>query len=175
MPKKTFREEEEEEFKKDYKYQESNYIHQTPDSYLKLNYNRIENRKNHINMNRSMNLNKYLDFDEAQNGREKRFSNYIINSSSLRTKYNKKIKESNKSNESSSINKSYEPKNFDTQNTTIVKSNYNIKSLDKSFDNAISRKSPIAKRILNIETILVLLAILVLEQDIQIIKEVNYG
>ena len=151
LPKKTFREEEEEEeeFKKDYKYQESNYKVQTPDSYMKQNYNRMENRKNHINMNRSMNLNKYLDFDEAQNGREKRFSNYIINSSSLRTKYNKKIKESNKTNDSSSINKSYEPKNFDTQNTTIVKSNYNIKSLDKSFDNAISRKSPIAKRILN--------------------------
>jgi len=148
LPKKTFREEEE-EFKKDYKYQESNYKVQTPDSYMKENYNRIENRKNHINMNRSMNLNKYLDFEEAQNGREKRFSNYIINSSSLRTKYNKKIKESNKTNDSSSINKSYEPKNFDTQNTTIVKSNYNIKSLDKSFDNAISRKSPISKRILN--------------------------
>ena len=148
LPKKTFREEEE-EFKKDYKYQESNYKVQTPDSYMKENYNRIENRKNHINMNRSMNLNKYLDFDEAQNGREKRFSNYIINASSLRTKYNKKIKESNKTNDSSSINKSYEPKNFDTQNTTIVKSNYNIKSLDKSFDNAISRKSPISKRILN--------------------------
>ena len=149
LPKKTFREEEEEEeFKKDYKYQESNYKEQQQDSYIKQNINRIENRKSHINMNRSMNLNKYLDFDEAQNGREKRFSNYVINSTSLRTKYNKKIKESNKTNDSSNINKSCEPKNLDTQNTTIIKSNCNIKSLDKSFDNALSRQSPISKRIL---------------------------
>ena len=150
LPKKTFREEEEEEeFKKDHKYQESNYKEQQPDSFIKQNYNRIENRKKHINMNRSMNLNKYLDFDEAQNGREKKFSNYIINSSSLRTRYNKKIKESNKTNESPNVNKSFEPKNFNTQNTTIIKNNSNIKALDKSFDNAISRQSPIAKRILN--------------------------
>ena len=100
-------------------------------------------------MNRSMNINNYLDLNEAQNGRERIIANYTINSSSLRTKYNRKAKESNNTNDSINVNKSPDPKNLHTQNT-IVQNNLNVKPLDKSFDNVLSRKSPIAKRLLNI-------------------------
>ena len=137
LPKKTLGDEEDEyENENDRNYKESNNKRQQQESNRKENFNRIENRRKVNIMNRSMNINNYLDLDEARNGRERILANYTINSSTLRTKYNRKGKESNNT-------------NLRTQNT-IVQNNLNVKSLDKSFDNAVSRKSPISKRLLNI-------------------------
>ena len=150
LPKKTLGDEEDEyENENDRNYKESNNKRQQQESNRKENFNRIENRRKVNIMNRSMNINNYLDLDEAQNGRERILANYTINSSTLRTKYNRKGKESNNTNDSINVNKSPDPKNLRTQNT-IVQNNLNVKSLDKSFDNAVSRKSPISKRLLNI-------------------------
>ena len=148
LPKKNFRDEED-ECENDYNCKESNNKGQQQENDRKQNFNRIENRRKVNIMNRSMNINKYLDLDEAQNGRERLLANYTNNSTSLRTKYNRKAKETNNTNDSINVNKSPDPKNLCTQNI-IVQSNLNVKPLDKSFDNVLSRKSPIAKRLLKI-------------------------
>ena len=146
LPKKAYRDEEDEY---ENNYQESNNKTKQVENRRKKNFNRIENRRKANIMNRSVNTNNKLDLDEAQNGREITIANYGTNSSSLRTKYNRKAKESNNANDSINTNKSPDPKNLRTQNT-IVQSSLNVKSLDKSFDNIVSRKSPIARRLLNI-------------------------
>ena len=151
LPKKTFRDEEDEE-DNNYKYNDSNTKPQQQKK-SKINFNRIENRKkNLVNRNRSMNINNYLDLEEEQNSSEKKISNYIINSSGLRTKYNKRIKEPSSTTENFNI--SLSPRGLESQKinsyNSIIKNNVNIKALDKSFDMTRSRQSPLSKKILNI-------------------------
>ena len=153
LPKKTFRDEEDED-DNNYKYNDSNTKSQQQKK-TKANFNRFENRKkNLINRNRSMNINNYLDLEEEQNSSERKISNYIINSSSLRTKYNKRVKEPSSTTENFNI--SLSPRGLDSQNinsyNSIIKNNVNIKALDKSFDMTRSKQSPLSKKILNINT-----------------------
>ena len=153
LPKKTFRDEEDED-DNNYKYNDSNTKSQQTKK-PKTNFNRIENRKkNLINRNRSMNINNYLDLEEEQNSTERKISNYIINSSSLRTKYNKRIKDPSSTTEK--LNISLSPRGLESQNinsyNSIIKNNVNIKALDKSFDMSRSRQSPLSKKLLNINT-----------------------
>jgi len=153
LPKKTFRDEEDED-DNNYKYNDSNTKSQQTKK-PKTNFNRIENRKkNLINRNRSMNINNYLDLEEEQNSSERKISNYIINSSSLRTKYNKRTKDPSSTTENFNI--SLSPRGLESQNinsyNSIIKNNVNIKALDKSFDMSRSRQSPLSKKLLNINT-----------------------
>ena len=99
-----------------------------------------------------MNINNYLDLEEEQNSSEKKISNYIINSSSLRTKYNKRTKDPSSTTENFNI--SLSPRGLESQNinsyNSIIRNNVNIKALDNSFDMSRSRQSPLSKKILNI-------------------------
>ena len=151
LPKKTFRDEEDEE-DNNYNYHDSCNKSQQQKK-AKANFNRIECRKkNLIYRNRSMNINNYLDLEEEQNSSEKKISNYIINSSSLRTKYNKRTKDPSSTTENFNI--SLSPRGLESQNinsyNSIIRNNVNIKALDNSFDMSRSRQSPLSKKILNI-------------------------
>ena len=159
LPKKIYRDEENED-EDDYKYHEShNKTQHKFRTHKKINYdiiNESENmniniKKNYISnlSKKNVNLNDYLELNDVQNNSKRKTINYINNANNIRKKCNKKLKGYNYINES--INESsnnynsgiIEPQNSET------KRNLKEKILDKSYDITQSIKTPGAKMMLN--------------------------
>ena len=152
LPKKVFRDEEDED-QNDFKFNDSyNRTHQQFRNNKKNNYNKLDNNNNIINRKRNIinninninnNINNFFNLNNPQNFQERKTLNYINNANNLRNKYNKKIKKFNSINE----NERNSPKSYLGPKNPVIQNN--VKSLDNSFDLSNSRKNPMGKRVNN--------------------------
>jgi len=157
LPKKIFRDEEDED-ENNYNYHEShNKTQQHFRSNKKSSHNKNKNnnkninkndnininmnihvnkKKNYImNINKDMNMENFLDFNDGNNNPNRKTEIYINNANSLRNRYNKKMK------------------GFSTVKENIenipLRKNYTQKIMDNSFDISQNKNSPLSNRILN--------------------------
>ena len=147
LPKKTFRDEEDED---ENNYQDShNKTQQQFRNNNKLsNYNKIkvnDKKRHYINNinNINNNINNFFNLNNPPDYQERRTIDYVKNANNLRNKYNTKIKEYNSLNQTSNNS----PKRLIIQKKAMNKPN--MKSLDNSFDMSRSKKNPNIKKKLN--------------------------
>ena len=149
LPKKIFRDEEDEEDNN--LYDSHNRTLQQFKNNKKTNYNKIKvnenmNKKRHYinNINNiNNNINNFFNLNNPPNYQERKTVNYINNANKLRNRYNKNVNNYNSLNQTEkNTPKSY----FDPKNSFI---NKNMKTLDNSFDLVNSRKNFMPKRIAN--------------------------
>ena len=151
LPKKTFRDEEDDT---DNNYNDSyNRTQQQFRSNRKMNYNRADSNNNVLNRKRNYisninninnNINNFFNYNNPENYQDRKTINYINNANALRNKYNKKLKSYNSINESGRIS----PKSYLDPKRSMIKNN--MKNLDKSFDiSSHSRKNPLSRRFYN--------------------------
>ena len=154
LPKKIFRDEEDED-ENNYNYHEShNKTQQHFRSNKKSSHNKNKNnnkndnininmnihvnkKKNYImNINKDLNMDKFLDFNDGKsNPIDRKTEIYINNANSLRNKYNKKMK-------------GFSTVKENIENIPLHK-NYTQKNIDNSFDISQTKNSPLSNRISN--------------------------
>ena len=151
LPKKTFRDEEDDEENNYNLYEPHNRTSQQFKNNKKANYNKIKvnenmNKKKHYinNINNiNNNINNFFNLNNPPNYQERKTVNYINNANKIRNKFNKNMNNYNSLNQTEKNSpKSY----FDQKNSFIKK---NVKTLDNSFDVINSRKKFMVKRINN--------------------------
>ena len=157
LPKKIFRDEEDED-ENNYNFHEShNKTQQHFRSNKKSSHNKNKNnnknnnkndnininmnihvnkKKNYImNINKDLNMDNFLDFDDGKSNPDRKTEIYINNANSLRNRYNKKMK-------------GFNTVKQNIENIPLHK-NYTQKNIDNSFDISQTKNSPLSNRILN--------------------------
>ena len=148
LPKKTFRDEEDEEennFNDSHNKTQQQFRNAKKGNYYKVKNNENNRKRQYINNinNINNNINNFFNLNNPPNYQERKTINYINNANDLRNRHNRKMKVYNSLNQSgkNSPQHFYEPQNSMLKN--------NMKSLDNSFDNAHLRKNNMGKKIYN--------------------------
>ena len=144
LPKKTFRDEEDEDesnfqdkLNKTQQHFRNNRLQNHHQNKMNDNNNNRTRKRHYINNinNINNNINNFFNLDNQPNYQERRTVNYINNANNLRNKYNKRLLDYYSLNQTSKNS----PKRYE-QNKSMIKPN--LKSLDTSFDEFRSRKDP---------------------------------
>ena len=176
LPKKKFREEDEEENEYTKKnYNRTQQVFRKSNKKIKPNNNINENDFNINNNNNNSsriktnyynninnNINNFFNIGETTNYGERKTIEYINNANLLRNKYNKKIKNFTSNNQFINEENDYDNDNdifrvgnnsqinyMQQKNSMIDNNNLNIKNLDKSYDMFRAKNTPLPKRVIN--------------------------